>query len=391
MTDLHSPLALAQALLRCPSVTPDDAGSLDLLQDWLTSLGFSCHRQTFALAGSPPVDNLFARIGSTAPHLSFAGHVDVVPAGDEAAWSQPPFAAVIENGLLYGRGAVDMKGAIACMVAAFARSFSSLKPPSGSFSFIITADEEKWSINGTEPLLAWMEQNKHTPDFCLVGEPTNPQRLGDAIKIGRRGSLSGTLTALGVQGHVAYPHLARNPITLLRRLLDALDAAPLDGGDENFEPSNLEIVSVDVGNPSFNVIPQRAAARFNIRFNAQHMGESLKALLRERLTQSGIAAEHYELGFESPVAPAFLTRPDSGARAEVDALVKAIATQTGQTPQFSTNGGTSDARFIQAYCPVVEFGLVGQTMHKTDECVAVQDLETLTQIYQGWLRDILQA
>ncbi|MGF1605524.1 MAG: succinyl-diaminopimelate desuccinylase [Rhodothalassiaceae bacterium] len=365
---------IAQALIRHPSVTPAEAGALDVLESLLTPLGFVCHRLVFG-----EVDNLFARWGTGAPHLCFAGHVDVVPVGEIDRWSVDPFDAVLAEGLLIGRGAADMKGAVAAMVAAAEHVVP--ERPVGSLSFLITCDEEGPATDGTRMVLPWMAAHGHVPDLCLVGEPTNPGRLGEMIKIGRRGSLNAHLTVRGAQGHVAYPHLADNPIPKLLRLLAALDALVLDEGTAHFQPSTLAITSVDVGNGATNVIPGVASARFNIRFNDLHSGGSLEPLLRQSLDAVGV---EYELD-TLVTGEAFLT-PRGPL---VDALVAAIEQHTGRTPTLSTSGGTSDARFIKDYCPVVEFGLVGATMHKVDEQVAVSDIDGLTAIYADLLRQIL--
>jgi len=370
MTDA---LAIAQGLIRCPSVTPAEAGALDYLQATLEAAGFRCTRLPFSAEGTPDVDNLYARIGTGGPHLCFAGHCDVVPPGDEATWSVPPFAGEVRDGMLWGRGAADMKGGISCFAAAAIAHVERTGMKAGSISLMITGDEEGPAVNGTVKMLRWLAENGEVPDHCIVGEPTNPEALGDMIKIGRRGSLTATLTVRGTQGHVAYPHLARNPIPPLVAMLAALTAEPLDRGTEHFQPSNLEVTTVDVGNPADNVIPAEARAVFNIRFNNAHTAESLMAWIRE--TCAGAGAGH-ELAFKVS-GDCFLTGPG-----DFTALVSAaVEAATGRVPELSTSGGTSDARFIKDYCPVVEFGLVGQTMHKVDERVAVADMARLTGIY----------
>lgn len=386
---LTDPTHTLAALIRCPSVTPEDGGALATLGAMLSELGFSNDRVTFSDADTPDVDNLYSRLGTKGPHLMFAGHTDVVPVGDAGAWTQDPFAAQIINGEMFGRGAVDMKGGIACFVSALARLIERKGVPNGSVSLLITGDEEGPSINGTEKLLAYAKAKGEQWDAAIVGEPTNPDQMGDMIKIGRRGSLSGTLTVEGVQGHVAYPHLADNPLRGMLTLAGALMAPPLDAGNERFPPSNLEITSIDTGNKATNVIPARASARFNIRFNDMWSAESLAAELVGRLEQArkddglrpGRDPVRYTVEFDGRSSPSFLTRDT----ALIDALSAAVAEATGQTPKLSTTGGTSDARFIKDYCPVVEFGLVGKTMHMVDERVAISDLESLTGIYELFL------
>lgn len=384
------PVALTQSLIRCPSVTPADAGALDVLAQALTDLGFACHRMTFSEEGTPDIDNLYARLGTQGPNFCFAGHTDVVPVGDAGGWTVDPFAAEIRDGKLYGRGTADMKGAIAAFVAAVSRLMAAQGTPDGSISLLITGDEEGPSINGTRKVLDWMAERGETIDVCLVGEPTNPRSLGDMIKIGRRGSISGRITVHGTQGHVAYPHLADNPVPRLVRMVSALLAEPLDHGTEFFQPSNLEVVSVDVGNPTTNIIPGEARALFNIRFNTLHTGASLEAWIRARLDAAVLdpardgddadPAALYSLTMTES-GEAFLTQPGPFS----SLLAEAVQAVTGKTPDLSTSGGTSDARFIKNVCPVAEFGLVGQTMHKVNEHIAVEDLEKLTQIYQRML------
>ncbi len=381
MTDLADPVALTQALIRCPSVTPADQGALAVLEDALGRLGFRCHRLTFEAPGTMPVDNLYARLGAGEPNLAFAGHTDVVPPGDLAAWRVDPFAGAIEDGQLYGRGAVDMKGAIGAFVAATAR-FLAAHRPAGSISFLITGDEEGPAVNGTRRLLGWLKEQGEHLDACVVGEPTNPTRLGEMIKIGRRGSLTGWLTVPGVQGHAAYPERADNPIPRLLAMLAALTAEPLDGGSAYFQASDLVITSIDVGNPASNVIPGAARALFNIRFNDRHSASSLEARLRQRLDAVG---GRFELRTEASGEP-FVTRP--GPFSEL--LESLIERELGITPELSTSGGTSDARFIKDACPVVEFGLVGATIHQVDERVDVADLEALTRIYQALLASFVR-
>ena len=375
-------------LLRCPSVTPDEGGALSALQAMLEPLGFNVERVTFSDDGTPDVENLYARLGSESPHLMFAGHTDVVPVGDEAAWSSAPFSAQVVDGQMIGRGAVDMKGGIAAFVAACARHIAEHGAPPGSISFLITGDEEGPSINGTSKLLEWAAAKGERWDGCIVGEPTNPDALGDMIKIGRRGSLSGTLTVFGTQGHVAYPHLADNPVRTIARFAEAL-MAPYDEGTENFPASNLEVTTIDVGNAAVNVIPARATAAFNIRFNDLWDAETLQAEIHNRLDRAANALRDgtsrppvdFELAWKERPSHVFLTRDET----LIGRMREAVEAVTGREPVLSTTGGTSDARFIKDYCPVVEFGLVGQTMHMVDERVSLDDLVTLTRIYGTFL------
>jgi succinyl-diaminopimelate desuccinylase len=361
------PLPLAQALIRCASVTPADAGAQDVLAAALEDLGFAVTRLRFGA-----IENLFARIGTNRPHLCFAGHTDVVPEG-AGAWRAGPFDGAVRDGVLYGRGACDMKGAIAAFVAASAVHLQA-GPPRGSISFLITGDEEGPAVDGTVRVLDWMEANDHVPDFCIVGEPTNPGRLGEMIKIGRRGSLNARISVHGIQGHVAYPARADNPVHRLARALVALTAAPLDAGSDWFEPSTLQVTSIDVGNPITNVIPASAQAMLNIRFNDRHSGASLTAWLRAVLAQH---AERFDLDV-SVSGESFLTAPGPA----VDRLLAAVQAVTGLQPKLDTGGGTSDARFIARLCPVAEFGLVGRTMHQVDECVPVAELRDLARTYR---------
>ena len=372
------PIVFAQALLRCPSVTPAEGGALGFLESALKGAGFTVERPVFSEPGAADIENLYARIGTGAPHLTFAGHTDVVPPGDEAAWSHPPFAADVSDGVMYGRGAVDMKGAIACFLAATLDYLGTAGEPKGSLSFLITGDEEDIAVNGTVKLLKWAAARGEKFDHAIVGEPTNPAALGDVVKVGRRGSLSGTLTVTGKQGHVAYPQLADNPIAGLVRLIAALTAEPLDAGSEHFDPSNLEFTNIDVGNRAWNVIPAQAQGRFNIRYNDHHTQDSLKALIEARAREAAGNRVRFDIKWEPSNADVFLTRAGSF----VELVADAIAETTGRRPALSTTGGTSDARFIKDYCPVVEFGLVGQTMHQIDERVPVADLVALTAIYR---------
>jgi succinyl-diaminopimelate desuccinylase len=371
-----NPVAIAQALIRCKSVTPAEGGALAFLEELLKGAGFETHRVTFAEPQSPPVENLYARIGTAAPNFVFAGHTDVVSPGDETRWLHAPFAGEIANGLLYGRGAVDMKGAIGCFAAAALEFLATNKrQPKGSISLLITGDEEGAAVNGTVKLMQWAKERGEKFDHAIVGEPTSTQAVGDTIKIGRRGSLSGTLVVAGKAGHAAYPQNAENPIRTLVTMLNKLNE-PLDDGSWHFERSNFEVVSVDVGNPAFNVIPGEAKARFNIRFNDKHTARSLKALVEHRCRDASPAARfHFDW---EPASDSFITKPGRF----VDLLSGAVAEVTGKKPALSTGGGTSDARHIKDYCPVVDLGLVGQTMHQIDEHVPVADLERLTTIYR---------
>jgi succinyl-diaminopimelate desuccinylase len=375
------PITLLQDLLRCPSVTPADAGAQDVLVRALEPMGFTCHRLRFEAEGTPAIDNLFARRGIGGPHLCFAGHTDVVPTGDAANWTVGPFSGDIVDGRIFGRGACDMKGGVAAFVAAVAQVIDAL-PETASISLLITGDEEGPAINGTVKVLEWMAANGHIPDACILGEPTNPNQLGQMMKIGRRGSATGWLTVHGTQGHSAYPHLADNPLPRLVRMLDALASTTLDTGNAHFQPSTLALTTIDVGNPATNVIPAKASAAFNIRFNDEHTGASLHRWAEDICTTVG---GRFELDWRV-TGEAFLTPPGPFN----DLVAAAVKHVTGLTPEFSTTGGTSDARFIRAYCPVVEFGLVGQSMHKIDEHAAIADVQALTAIYARVITTFLQ-
>ncbi len=368
------PVALAQALIRCNSVTPADGGALGVLGKALSGIGFACHPLRFSDAATPDIDNLFARLGSGKPHFCFAGHTDVVPVGNRNSWTVDPFGAEIKGGRLYGRGASDMKSAVAAFAAAAARFLERRGEGfDGSISLLITGDEEGPSINGTRKVLSWMAERDQIPDACLVGEPTNPTRLGEMIKIGRRGSLNGRLTVHGIQGHTAYPHLADNPIPRLMKMLTAAAETPLDRGNDHFQPSTLEISTIDVGNPATNVIPAMASAAFNIRFNDLHTPESVEGWLRRHFDAVG---GRYDLEIKV-TGVSFLTPPGRLS----DLISEAVKAVTGKTPELSTTGGTSDARFIKDYCPVAEFGLIGATMHMVDESIRLDDVEALTEVY----------
>ncbi|WP_050406076.1 succinyl-diaminopimelate desuccinylase [Bradyrhizobium embrapense] len=375
-------VSITRDLVRCRSVTPADAGALGVLENLLKSAGFDVHRVTFSEPGTADIDNLYARIGSSVPHITFAGHTDVVPPGNEAAWTLGAFSGEVKDGYLYGRGAVDMKGGIACSVAAVLQYLKDHDgKPNGSISFLITGDEEDVSINGTVKLLKWCAERSEKFDHCVLGEPSNVEVLGDMIKIGRRGSQSGTLVVDGVQGHVAYPHRASNPVPDISRLIVALSDEPLDHGSAQFQASNLEFTTVDVGNTASNVIPGQARARFNIRYNDNHTQESLRQLVDARLAKACGNRIRAHIDWQPSNSNVFVTQPGPFT----DLAVAAIEEVTGRKPELSTSGGTSDARFISSYCPVIEFGLVGQTMHQIDERTPVADLEKLTKIYRGVL------
>jgi succinyl-diaminopimelate desuccinylase len=373
------PVTIARDLIRCRSVTPEEGGALDYLQEVLGQAGFAVHRATFAEPGTAPADNLYARIGTERPNLMFAGHTDVVPPGDEAAWKHPPFAGDTTADALYGRGAVDMKGGIACFVAAALDYLNANggKPNKGSLCFLITGDEEGVAVNGTVKLLQWAAARGETFDHCIVGEPSSLEDLGDTIKVGRRGSLNGALIVTGRQGHVAYPDRADNPIRGMAVLIAALQG-PLDEGSEHFDPSNLEFTTVDVGNRTVNLIPGEARARLNIRYNDRHSAIALKTLIERRAQAAAGGRVRYALEWQPSNADVFLTKP--GPFTELASA--AVAEVTGRKPKLSTTGGTSDARFIKDYCPVLEFGLVGQTAHQVDECAPLGELVALTAIYR---------
>jgi succinyl-diaminopimelate desuccinylase len=373
------PVEIARDLLRCPSVTPAEGGALVFLEDVLKKAGFTVHRMTFREPGTDDVENLYARIGAASPNLVIAGHTDVVPPGDEKTWKHPPFAGDVANGELFGRGAVDMKGGIACAVAAVLDHLGQRGGrPKGSISFLITGDEEGIAVNGTPKLLKWAAEQGEKFDHCILAEPSNQDELGDTIKIGRRGSLNGHLIVSGTQGHVAYPQRADNPIRGLVTLVSALQAEPLDEGSAQFAPSHLEFTSVDVGNKTVNLIPGEARARFNIRFNDKHTLDSLKKLIEQRAAKAADGKIKFTFQWEPSNAGVFVTKSSPFT----DLVAAAIAEETGRRPALSTTGGTSDARFITHYCPVVEFGLVGQTMHQVNERVPVADLHALTAIYR---------
>lgn len=378
MSDIVDALELAQALIRCPSVTPADEGALGVLQSSLEGLGFTCHRIIFSEEGTPDVDNLYARLGTDGPNFCYAGHTDVVPVGNESGWMVDPFGGEVIDGTLYGRGATDMKGGIACFVSGMARF---LKNRSGNFngsiSLLITGDEEGPSINGTRKVLDWMVERNEALDACIVGEPTNPNKLGEMVKIGRRGSISGWLTVHGMQGHTAYPHLADNPLPRMIEMLRAITSEELDEGTDHFQPSNLQLTTIDVGNTATNIIPGEVRAAFNVRFNDLHTSGSLMAWVKEKFDAIG---GDYDVEFQI-TGEAFLTPPGKLS----SLLSEAVERATGLKPDLSTTGGTSDARFIKDFCPIAEFGLISQSMHKVDECVRLSDMEQLTNIYEIFL------
>ena len=379
-SELSYAVSLARELIRCPSVTPKEAGALSLLQDELTQMGFTCERLVFGEADAA-IDNLFARIGTDSPHIAFAGHTDVVPTGEISSWQHDPFSGMIENGRLFGRGAADMKGGVAAFVAAIKR-FLEQGQLRGSISLIITGDEEGDAINGTVKMVEWMRENGHVPDFCIVGEPTNPDALGDMIKHGRRGSLTGKVQLFGRQGHVAYPHLAQSPVPALSKMMAVVNGCELDKGTADFDPSTAQIVDIQIPNPASNLIPEMVFFQFNIRFNTLHSTDSLKQMLTAHFDEvAAQAGLRYSASFSSNASP-FVTPP--GALTQM--MSEVISRHTSKTPALSTTGGTSDARFICQLCDVAEFGLVGQTMHQINEHVETEDIDRLEKIYH----DILQ-
>jgi succinyl-diaminopimelate desuccinylase len=379
-------VALAQALIRCNSVAPAEGGALSFLESVLRPAGFSCHRLTMSEPGTPDIQNLYARLGSSGPHLCFAGHTDVVNAGDDSAWKHPPFAAVIDNGILYGRGAVDMKGGIACFLAATIGHLSghgTLRR--GSLSLLITGDEESVAINGTRKLLEWLKRREEKIDGCLVGEPTSAERIGDEVKIGRRGYLNAAVVVEGKQGHSAYGEKAENPIPKLARIIDRLATSVLDHGTEHFQRSSLEPTIISVPNTATNVIPGSARLNVNIRYNDLHTRAGVEAWVRAQCEAAArdVGAK-FALTFEGN-GDVFLTKPGPF----VDRMAAAIEAITGRKPSLTTNGGTSDARFIKDFCPVVEFGLRNATAHHIDEQVPIADLATLTAIYRHFIASFL--
>jgi succinyl-diaminopimelate desuccinylase len=371
-------VAILQDLVRCRSVTPHEAGALTVLENLLSARGFVCQRLIFKDNDTPDVENLFARIGTTEPHLCFAGHTDVVPAGNDTDWTHEPFAAEISDGVLYGRGATDMKGSVAAFAAAAIDYVNANGKPAGSLSFLITGDEEGPAVNGTIKVLEWMKANGHIPDHCLVGEPSCVDKLGDTMKIGRRGSLSFEVTVEGTQGHVAYPSKTDNPIPKLARFIDWISHARLDDGNDHFGPSTLAVTSVDVGNAAGNVVPARAMAKFNVRYSTEQSYQSLRDWVDAQIAaiKSDIGGRWTVKSYEG--AEAFITEPG----AFVGLVQDAVEQETGLVPKLSTSGGTSDARFIKNYCPVLEFGPTNATIHQVDERISIEELRA-TQIIYG--------
>lgn len=381
-TRVLDPIEVAQKLLRCPSVTPEEGGALTVLEELLTPLGFKCERVTFSEPGTPDVENLYARLGDSGPHLAFAGHTDVVPPGNLDDWTHPPFSGILDGDWLYGRGAVDMKGAIAAFVAAVSLLLQeSGGKVNGSISLIVTGDEEGPGVNGTRKVMEWLKERGELPDWCIVGEPTSQHALCDTVKIGRRGSLNATLTVRGKQGHSAYPKQADNPVHRMVAALHSLTSEPLDQGSAHFEPSTLQITSIDVGNTATNVIPARATARFNVRFNDLHDGDSVAKWLRQRIFD---AAPNHDLDIKVS-GESFLCEP--GVLCET--LRDAVAGVMRYRPVAGTGGGTSDARFIKDYCEVAELGLRNVMAHQTDERVVKGDLLYLADIYAGAVARLL--
>lgn len=384
MTKAPSALEITSNLVRCPSITPAEGGALAYLDRLLSPLGFEVSRPVFSDTNTPDIENLFARIAGEGegPHLCFAGHTDVVPVGEEAMWSLPPFSAEIKDGLLYGRGTADMKGGIGAFVAATLRYIENHGEPAGTISFLITGDEEGPAINGTKKLLEWCATRGERFSACIVGEPTNPDALGDAIKVGRRGSQSGTLTVMGKQGHVAYPHLAHNPVPVLAAMVAKINHAVMDHGTDFFQPTNLEFIGIDIDNKAWNVIPKTASARFNCRFNDLWDSKKIADYVLTHAKQLLPSADfEVKVELEPDSSHVFLTKSEG----LINSFSQAVKSVTGRAPDHSTDGGTSDARFIKDYCPVIEFGLVGKTMHQIDEHIAVDDLEKLTEVYYQFL------
>ncbi len=384
MHDIYNdprPVRLAQELIKCPSVTPEDHGALDLLQHWLEQLDFTCTRLVFADEGLAPVDNLYARRGTSLPNLCFAGHTDVVPTGDEGSWTLPPFEGIEKDGFLWGRGAADMKGAIGSWLSALV-AYLEKESPSGSISLLITGDEEGAAINGTKKVLEWMAEQGEEISHCVIGEPSNPKKMGEMIKVGRRGSYNAYLTVYGTQGHVAYPQRADNPLPKLLTLVSALIDTPLDDGYQHFQASNLELSAITTPALAENVIPGEATARFNVRFNPNWSEHTLDAHLRDRLEKAAKEQINWSLKGRAS-GEAFLGTDQNFA----DLIAKIVTEHTGLKPELSASGGTSDGRFIHHFSPVAEFGLVGATMHKIDERIAINDMDVLRDIYLHLLRE----
>ena len=379
------PVALLSDLIRCASVTPTNAGVLDVVEAFLTPLGFTCTRLKFEGDGSYPVDNLFATRGTTGKHLLLNGHTDVVPVGNEDDWTHPPFSAHLEDGILWGRGAVDMKSGVAALCAAAARAIENGHADKGTISIAITNDEEADAVNGSAKILSWAKAQGHTFDFAIVGEPSSKTEIGDRLKVGRRGSFDGRIIVRGKQGHAAYPETTNNPIPVLAKIAVALTSVPLDEGNENFQPSNLEITTFDVGNTATNIIPAKATLRFNIRFNDIWNADGLTDWTKTQIASVDAAGCQVEFDNPSPVAMSFMCPIGEGV-ALLDEVIKA---HRGAVPAHSTTGGTSDARFIAQYCPVVECGLVGVHMHAVDERVPTEQVEQITGIYTDFIARFL--
>ena len=373
-----NPIELTKTLINCRSVTPENDGAIEQVSHWLEEIGFKSEILNFKEEGTASIKNLWSKMGSKGPTICFAGHTDVVPTGNIDEWSSDPFDANEVNDKIIGRGAADMKGSIASFISATNRFVKEYPDFPGSIGFMITGDEEGCAINGTKKILTWMKSNNISFDDCLVGEPTNPNSLGEMIKIGRRGSVNGVITVKGVQGHVAYPHLADNPIPKLIKILENLINKKLDDGTEHFQPSNIEITSIDIGNTATNVIPKEALANFNIRYNDIFDREKIEEEVHNRIRSLNY---DYSIKFEHS-GDSFLTSPGKLTKN----LSKIIEDQTGNTPELSTSGGTSDARFIKDYGNVVEFGLIGATMHKVDESASIKDIKNLTEIYYQLLK-----
>ncbi len=388
MTKAPSALDITRSLIQCPSVTPAEAGSLTYLESLLSPAGFKVDRPVFTDENTPDIENFFAKLdGGEGPHLCFAGHTDVVPTGEESLWSLPPFSGEVKDGMIYGRGTADMKGGVAAFAAATLRYLQEHGEPNGSISFLITGDEEGPAINGTIKLLKWCQERGEVFSDAIVGEPTNPEKLGDAIKVGRRGSQSGTLTVTGHQGHVAYPHLAHNPVPILADIVAKINHTVMDHGTDYFQPTNLEFISFDVGNSAWNVIPKSASARFNCRYNDVWDSKKIAKFVHD-LAKKHLPSTDFDvtLEMEPDLSQVFLTKSED----LITRFSKAVRQVTGKMPERSTDGGTSDARFIKDYCPVIEFGLVGKTMHQIDERVAVEDLEKLSEIYYQFMVSYFQ-
>jgi succinyl-diaminopimelate desuccinylase len=377
MAKVINELSLTKELIKIPSITPLDGGAIALVAKHLRSLGFRCTILNFKDKNTAPIKNLYARLGTSSPNFCFAGHTDVVPTGNIKSWNVGPFSGTVKDGKIYGRGTSDMKGAIACFIAAVSEFLQNKKKFAGSISFIITGDEEGVAINGTKKVVDYLKKKKEKIDFCLVGEPSNRKKIGQMMKIGRRGSLTTYVTLSGIQGHVAYPHEACNPSTPIIKILDKLKSWKLDSGTNNFQPSNLEITKVSTDSNADNVIPATASATFNIRFNNKHTYTTLKKRISSITEQ---ISKEYKCKAKikySETGTAFITKPGK----TVQMMSKVIKDITNHKPVLSTSGGTSDARFIKDIAPCVEFGLVGNTMHKVNECVAITDLKKLKRIY----------